>query len=471
MYEKLLTIFTSVDIIESVSDKFGMLSDIVDGYLSGINNLRMASIILMILALLMFLFLIIIIYIKTIIAFLRNEPENKVTEQEDEEEFFDEEDQARLNKIIEEQERERELEKELQKELDMARLERDTVEQDKEKKRIAESENKKIEKEKEKEKRKKKRDRDNISQIPEKESIIDLDWKIGQTYSQDAQTQNLQMRPDILSYKQSNRQLNELMGLIIDMLGRGVDDLKIAQTVMFRNHNMSSEDDVLQLIETIKSFTAMCRNQEFAKLENAAQLPKEEDALYHIAEGDTTLALALIEALMDANIDKAAAAGNEDRRDAIYQDVSRQAVVFGNLAAINDVMLATGSFELAIELQPRNVSAWSRLGDMYAKTDSVSKAIWAYQNVLNMADGELNAREVANAGKNFSQYLYAQGNSLQAAKLYNSSKQYYDALGINRRLDKQEIEIIEIIESHHQDELPSTILKLLGREAGQSLSF
>ena len=54
------------------------------------------------------------------------------------EEFFDEEDQARLNKIIEEQERERELEKELQKELDMARFERDTAEQDNEKKRLVE---------------------------------------------------------------------------------------------------------------------------------------------------------------------------------------------------------------------------------------------------------------------------------------------------------------------------------------------
>lgn len=465
MYEKLINIFSSFDIIESVSDKLGMLSNVVGHYLSGIDNLRMASIILMILALLMFLFLIILIYIKAIIAFLRNEPENKTPEQVDDEEFFDEEDQARLNKIIEEQERERELEKELQKELDMARFERDTAEQDNEKKRLVESKKQK------KEKNKKKRDRNNISQIPEKESIIDLDWKIGQTYNQNAQAQNLQMKPDILSYKQSNRQLNELMGLIIDMLGRGVDDLKIAQTVMFRNHNMSSEDDVLQLIETIKSFTAMCRNQEFAKLANASQLPKDEDALYHIAEGDTTLALAMIEALMDANIDKASAIGNENKRDAIYQEVSRQAVVFGNLAAINDVMLATGSFELAIELQPRNVSAWSRLGDMYARTDSVSKAIWAYQNVLNMADGEINAREVANASKNFSQYLYAQGNSLQAAKLYNSSKQYYDALGINRRLDKQEIEIIEIIESHHQDELQSTVLKLLGRGAAQGLSF
>ena len=465
MYEKLINIFSSFDIIESVSDKLGMLSNVVDHYLSGIDNLRMASIILMILALLMFLFLIILIYIKAIIAFLRNEPENKTPEQVDDEEFFDEEDQARLNKIIEEQERERELEKELQKDLDMARFERDTAEQDNEKKRLVESKKQK------KEKNKKERDRNNISQIPEKESIIDLDWKIGQTYNQNAQAQNLQMKPDILSYKQSNRQLNELMGLIIDMLGRGVDDLKIAQTVMFRNHNMSSEDDVLQLIETIKSFTTMCRNQEFAKLANASQLPKDEDALYHIAEGDTTLALAMIEALMDANIDKASAIGNENKRDAIYQEVSRQAVVFGNLAAINDVMLATSSFELAIELQPRNVSAWSRLGDMYARTDSVSKAIWAYQNVLNMADGEINAREVANASKNFSQYLYAQGNSLQAAKLYNSSKQYYDALGINRRLDKQEIEIIEIIESHHQDELQSTVLKLLGRGAAQGLSF
>ena len=127
-------------------------------------------------------------------------------------------------------------------------------------------------------------------------------------------------------------------------------------------------------------------------------------------------------------------------------------------------MLATSAYELAIELQSTNVVAWGRLGDVYKKASSIPKAIWAYQNVLNFADSDIDTAQIANANKNISEHLYAEGNSLQAAKLYNSSKQYYDSLGINRRLDRKEIEIIEIIESNQESSLPDMINKLLSRE-------
>ncbi len=470
MFDKLLNTLSSSEIVTSISTQLDVLANVIDSYLAGIDNLRMASIILMILALLLFLFLIIIIYIKTIVAFLRNDNKDQPAELAEEEdnddnEIFDEEDQLRLNQIIDDQERERELEKELQKELEMANAERASAEKEKQKEasKIKEAEvQRKLAEEKKQQEQPK---------TVEKEFSIDLDWKKGKLQEMDALAQNVEIKPDILSYHQSNRQLNELIGLIIDMIGRGVDDLKIAQTIMFRNQYMSSEEDVLQLIDAVKDFIGLCKNQEFSKLENYAALPHEEDALYHLAEGDPSLALAMIEALMDAGIDRAGSLATETKKDILYQEISRQAGIFGNLAAVNDVMLATGAFELAIELAPNNIAAWSRLADMYSKAQSTSKAIWAYQNVLKSADGELNAREVANASKNLSQHLYAQGNSLQAAKLYNSSKQYYDSLGINRRLDKQEIEIIEIIEAHHQDELQSTILRILGRDGGRGFNF
>ena len=82
----------------------------------------------------------------------------------------------------------------------------------------------------------------------------------------------------------------------------------------------------------------------------------------------------------------------------------------------------------------------------------------------NFADSDIDTAQIANANKNISEHLYAEGNSLQAAKLYNSSKQYYDSLGINRRLDRKEIEIIEIIESNQESSLPDMINKLLSRE-------
>lgn len=468
MFDKLLNTLSSSEIVSSISTQFDVLASVIDSYLAGIDNLRMASIILMILALLLFLFLIIIIYVKTIVAFLRNDKESSTSEiadDENDDEIFDDEDQLRLNQIIEEQERELELEKELQKELEMASAERASAEKEKQKEfaKIQEAEiQKKLAEEKRQQEQKK---------GSEKEFSIDLDWKKGKLREMDAVVQNIEIKPDILSYHQSNRQLNELIGLIIDMIGRGVDDLKIAQTIMFRNQYMSSEEDVLQLIDAVKDFIGLCKSQELSKLENYSYLPKEEEALFHLAEGDPSLALAMIEALMDFGIDRANSLGGDAKKDILYQEISRQALVFGNLAAINDIVLATGAFELSIELAPNNISAWSRLADMYSKAQSTSKAIWAYQNVLKSADGELNAREVANASKNLSQHLYAQGNSLQAAKLYNSSKQYYDSLGINRRLDKQEIEIIEIIESHHQDEIQSTILRILGRDSGKGFDF
>lgn len=470
MYEQIISIFSSSEILATVSNNIDDLATIIDGYLSGANNLRIASIILMLLAFILFLFLVIIIYVKSIVSFLKSD--NKNTEKDDGavDDIFNEEDAERLNRIMSEEDRERELEKELQKEL--ARAEKEMFEQremqEKQRKDAVRREEKANTREREKETKEK-------EQAEEKESepkgiVVDLDWKKGKL--RDLEQNAPTLSNEFLSYHQSTKDLSELLGLIIDMIGRGVDDLKIAQTVMFRNQGKNSEDDILQIIDSIKDFIALCINQNFDRLPNASQLPREEDALFHLAQGDPTLALAMLEALMDFNIDRSSMAGIDVKKDEIFKEISAQSCVFGSLAAINDIHLATGAFELAIELNPNNVNAWCRLGDMYAKADSNNKAVWAYQNVLTLADEEIYARQVANANKMMSQHLYAQGNSLQAAKLYNSSKQYYDSLGINRRLDKQEVEIIEIIEAHQKEELQATIQKILSQKtSSRAFSF
>lgn len=472
MYEQIISIFSSSEILATVSNNIDDLATIIDGYLSGANNLRIASIILMLLAFILFLFLVIIIYVKSIVSFLKSD--NKNTEKDDGavDDIFNEEDAERLNRIMSEEDRERELEKELQKELELARAEKEMFEQremqEKQRKDALRREEKANTREREKETKEK-------EQAEEKESepkgiVVDLDWKKGKL--RDLEQNAPTLSNEFLSYHQSTKDLSELLGLIIDMIGRGVDDLKIAQTVMFRNQGKNSEDDILQIIDSIKDFIALCINQNFDRLPNASQLPREEDALFHLAQGDPTLALAMLEALMDFNIDRSSMAGIDVKKDEIFKEISAQSCVFGSLAAINDIHLATGAFELAIELNPNNVNAWCRLGDMYAKADSNNKAVWAYQNVLTLADEEIYARQVANANKMMSQHLYAQGNSLQAAKLYNSSKQYYDSLGINRRLDKQEVEIIEIIEAHQKEELQATIQKILSQKtSSRAFSF
>lgn len=462
MYEQVITQLYSLK--NTLSNDFDSVLSIIDTYLSNVDNLRMASILLMAVALLLFLLLIAAICIKNIITYFCKPSSSTNIEENYNDDIFNEEDAIRLNQIIEDQERERELEKELQKELELARSEREISEQknQKEKDKLREAEQKQ---------KSSKKENKNKQRNKEKNISLDLDWKKGKTKELDAKISDIKISSNSLSYHQNNQSLGELVGLIIDMLGRGVDELKIAQTVMYRNHYTSSEEDVFQLIDAVKDFIQLCRSQTFRKLENYNYLPNEEEALFHLAEGDPSLALTLIENLMDDNIDKAAASGMENKKTILYQETSNLANTFGNLAATNDIHLATSSFELSIELSPQNISSWSRLADMYARAESSSKAIWAYQNILDIADGEINAREVANACKHLSQHLYAQGNSLQAAKLYNNSKQYYDSLGINRRLDKQEIEIIEIIEANHQDEIRSTIYKLLGKQSGSDFSI
>lgn len=464
MFEQITTIFSIDGILSSVSNNIDMLAGLFNEYLSGANNLRIASIILMLLAFILFLFLVIIIYVKSIMSFLRSDNTAAKKTEEIEEEMWKEEEEAELNALLDEQEREKELEKELERELEFARNEKMFQEQ-----------KEKQAQEKAKEKEEKAITEKNEAVISRKtvlnnkEPSIDLDWKKGRL--KDIEDMSREINNDILSYKQSNKAIPELLGLIIDMLSRGVDDLKIAQTVMFRNQGINSEDDILQTIDSVKDFIALCVNQKFEKLPANKNLPSDEEALLHLAQGDNTYALAKLEALMDHNIEKSAAATAGVKKDELFIETSNQACTFGNLAAISDVHLATGAFELSIELAPKNVNAWSRLADMYAKAETNSKAIWAYQNVLSMADEEIYPRQAANANKMMSQHLYAQGNSLQAAKLYNSSKQFYDSLGINRRLDRQEVEIIEIIEANQQQELANTIHNILTHSSIRQYSY
>ncbi len=81
MYEQIISIFSSSEILATVSNNIDDLATIIDGYLSGANNLRIASIILMLLAFILFLFLVIIIYVKSIVSFLKSD--NKNTEKDD----------------------------------------------------------------------------------------------------------------------------------------------------------------------------------------------------------------------------------------------------------------------------------------------------------------------------------------------------------------------------------------------------
>ena len=458
---KIINLFSVDNLFVAAGKKFNMLLSLMDSYLSNNNNLRTVSIILMMLAIVLFLILIVILYIKSMSALLKSS-QNK---QKNDDYYYNYLITQNMEKEELERVRQEELEKELARELEKAVAEQAARE---EQERLA-TERKNKQKEDEQilaieEKMPELKKRVSIN----KNNTLDLDWKKGKLKNMES----LPEPPDMpLQYQQNKKQLAELLGLIVDMLGRNVNDLKIAQTIMYRNMYNESEETVLQTIDAVKDFIALCLNGKFAALYKEKNLPKEDKALYNLALGDCSLSLALLEALMDSNINKATSMQAGNKRDKLFALTSNYAQTFGALAAVNDVHLATGAFELAIELYPQNINAWNRIGDMYKLAENSSQAVKAYQNVLALADEDINTRQAANAEKMLSQFYYAQGDSLQAAKLYNRSKGYYDSIGINRRLDRQEVEIVEIIESHQSEDLNETISKILSNRNLKQYSF
>lgn len=458
--------------INGLLSKVGEILDGLEAYFAEVDGIRILSFVLLVIAIILFLLSFIAIGIHRVMSIIKSGSSDKASKNDEDgtENIFNFEDEDELEKELQ-----RELEfaanEQQRQELELQQLEEKERLEKENKERLEKKQKEKQEKEqlekKEREKKKKVQQEKELNTFKEhksyKESTLELDWKKGE--NKDSSNDQLDDIESLsLSYKQSSVELNNLMGLAIDMLGRGVDELKIAQTINFKNQGMSDENEILKAIDALKGFINLSIKGKFAMLKNYDELPNEDQALFHLANGDSSLALALLENLMDTSIDKANSSASEEKRQKMYMEISDYACCFGALAEMNDIMLATSSYELAIELQSTNVMAWGRLGDVYKKANSTSKAIWAYQNVLNFADGEIDVAQIANANKNISEQLYAEGNSLQAAKLYNSSKQYYDSLGINRRLDKKEVEIIDIIEHNKDTSLPDMINKLLSRD-------
>lgn len=465
MFEQIITLFCAESFFASAITNIDVLAGVVNKYVAGMSNVRIASYLLMLLAFVVFLFLVIVIYVKSIISFLKLDnsasQKNKIIKKEIIEEETDEtDDNEELQKELELEELRQKQIMDQQRELERQEKRRQDILKQKELARQKE------EAEKNKKEKEQKED-EAIHNTANKEYGIDLDWQKGKNTEAEATSINI-MNGEVLHYQQSNKTLPELIGLIIDMIARKVDDLKIAQTIMYRNQGQASEDEIMQTIMEVKNFLALAAQGKFNDIRRGTNLPDDATAILHLSEGDATYALALMENLMDAKIETASAMSNGARKDQIFQETSNMACTFGTLSALTDTRLATGSFELAIELHPQNVNAWNRAADLYNKAGSYNQAMKTYQHVLEIADEEINAEQVANANKMLSQFYYEQGNNLQAAKLYNASKLYYDSLGINRRLDRQELEIIDLIEQKQKQDIQQTIATIL---ANQDLQY
>lgn len=286
-----------------------------------------------------------------------------------------------------------------------------------------------------------------------KKNTPDFDWERHKYFDDDERIGS----SDVLQYRLKPQKLETMLGLIVDLLERGVDEPKIAQTIMFKNQHLNSEDDIIQTITSIKFFVYLCLNGRFRKINSDRLLPQETTAVFHIARGDCSLALLLLETMIDNNIAKINSMREGREKDRKWSETSNCATIFGTLASFENTMLAIGAFELAIELNPRNVTAWGRIADMYNRIEQTEKAVWAYNNVLNLADEVLYTQQIANANKMLAAYYRENNRRDEAEIMSGKSRRYYDMVGINKPLTEREVKIVRIIESNEFDNMETIV--------------
>ena len=297
--------------------------------------------------------------------------------------------------------------------------------------------------------------KDHLKYQAKQNQDIRLDW--------DKNVDNIQEELDnttSLNYQRPQESMKELIGLIINMLSREVTPQKIAQAVYYRNQGEKNTEEILQTISAVRDFVTLCNTGKFNSLPARSELPSNNEALYNWAQGDNSLCLLLLENLIKQQIDTAETKSGLPQ-DLIYAQAASYSCLFGTIAMENNLELAQNSFELALELAPQSINAWSRCGDVYWQQKDYKNAVYAYQNVADNGDKILYAPQIANARHKLAEYNIDSGNTDTAAKLEKDSQSYYDEIGITKALSDKEDENLNFIAENQQINLESSIIKLL----------
>lgn len=297
--------------------------------------------------------------------------------------------------------------------------------------------------------------KDHLKYQAKQNQDIRLDW--------DKNVDNIQEELDnttSLNYQRPQESMKELIGLIINMLSREVTPQKIAQAVYYRNQGEKNTEEILQTISAVRDFVTLCNTGKFNSIPARSELPSNNEALYNWAQGDNSLCLLLLENLIKQQIDTAETKSGLPQ-DLIYAQAASYSCLFGTIAMENNLELAQNSFELALELAPQSINAWSRCGDVYWQQKDYKNAVYAYQNVADNGDKILYAPQIANARHKLAEYNIDSGNTDTAAKLEKDSQRYYDEIGITKALSDKEDENLNFIAENQQINLESSIIKLL----------
>ncbi|MBR1600171.1 MAG: hypothetical protein IJ677_01180 [Alphaproteobacteria bacterium] len=251
-----------------------------------------------------------------------------------------------------------------------------------------------------------------------------------------------------------------LVSIIINLLGRGVSVAKINQSLYFHYKTAYDINDIIHTVQSVCNFIGLCNAGKFDYLPQRQMLPENDAAIYAWANGDNSLALILLQSFLNQLMEQS----QEEIgiiKDMTYALASNCACIMGDIAKLKDIDLAHNSFELATELSSKNVIAWSRLGDIYMLEDAMEKAMISYQNVIDIADIYLYAAELAHAKQQLASYYQKQEVYAKAEQLQKESKKYYDDTGIYNDLTEKEILAYNTISEASSQNLRQYIYNLL----------
>ena len=226
--------------------------------------------------------------------------------------------------------------------------------------------------------------------------------------------------------------------MIINLLGRGVSIQKINQSLYYHYQKVYDVQDIIHTVQSVCNFIGLCNAGKLDYLPQRQMLPENDAAIYAWANGDNSLALILLQSFLNQLMEQS----QEETgiiKDLTYALAANCSCIMGDIAKLKDLDLAHNSFELATELSPKNVVAWSRLGDIYMLEGSAEKAMIAYQNVMDIADTDLYAGELAHVKQQLSAYYKKQEVHNKAELLQKESSSYYDSTGIYHDLTEKEI--------------------------------
>ncbi|MBR1841371.1 MAG: hypothetical protein IJ778_04495 [Alphaproteobacteria bacterium] len=276
-------------------------------------------------------------------------------------------------------------------------------------------------------------------------------------------TDDMSERIPLSDEQRKKREIHNLITVILDLLGRKVSVSKIAQVVFFYNQEKYSEQDVIQIIQTIRDFIGLCNAGHFDLLPQTEKIPTGKEAVYAWAHGDTTPCLTLLQAYLNMLMSQSTQEQGL-MRDMTYAQAANCACIMGNIARLTDADLAHNSFELATELSPHSTNAWSNLADVYAAEHNKEKAMIAYQTVLDLGYDVMYAWQIANAQTYMSEYYENMGLDAKAEDFRELSRDFYKEYGIRQPLTIKEKAAYELINAQKEQNLMSVLDNLLARD-------